>query len=317
MHWQIKEFSKLADVTVRTLHYYDHIDLLKPSIRQANGYRKYSECDLLKLQQIIALRTFGFSLTQIKDITKNELSLAENLNEQLSFLQEKEKLMINTINALEETLVELKNNKSINWQKIVSLIEVYNMTTTLENSWAGKALNDNELKDYVRLEQELTQKKPATKKAFEKRWQAICNQIKEHLQDDPKSAIGIEIGEKTHAAVYNLYGKKYAGLKHSIWEKGFKSGKTQTEDAHGLSMEMIRWLDVAMGAYWQNRNRNILKKIGQISDDVLIEEFSASLSEMYGNETELKHELFKVIFKLDDIPEKTKRWIKKHMNSLV
>ena len=68
--WYIKEFSKLTNVTVRTLHHYDQIDLLKPSVRFPNGYRVYTESDLIKLQQIMALRFLGFSLSVIKDIMK-------------------------------------------------------------------------------------------------------------------------------------------------------------------------------------------------------------------------------------------------------
>ena len=128
---------------------------------------------------------------------------------------------------------------------------------------------------------------------------------------------GIKLAEKVHGAIYNLYGKKYAGLKHAIWEKGFKSSATQGENNYGLSPEMIQWLDLAMGAYWQNRNRSILKQIGQKPDDLLIEEFCASLNEMYGNESKLKNKLFENIFNHEDIPEKSKQWIKKHMKSLI
>ncbi|WP_119344738.1 MerR family transcriptional regulator [Facilibium subflavum] len=317
MYWQIKEFSGLTGVTVRALHHYDHSGLLTPSIRHDNGYRKYSETDLLKLQQIVALKSFGFSLSKIKDLNAKKPDLIGHLQAQRNFLQEKTKLLVNTIKVLEETIVEANDSKSINWEKVVALIEVYNMTTKLENTWAGKVLSDDELQDYAKFEYDLKQKRPATKASFEKRWQSICAQIKQHIHEDPNSDIGIEIGEKAHAAVYNLYGKKHAKLKHSIWEKGFKSGANQADDSTYITPEMVQWLDSAMGAYWQNRNRNILKKIGHVSDDILIEEFSASLSEMYGNEIKLKHELFEIIFKLDDIPKKTKQWVKKHMNSLV
>ena len=64
--WYAKELSQLTQVSVRTLHHYDKIGLLKPSLRQSNDYRLYSEKDLLKLQQIIALKFFGFELSQIK-----------------------------------------------------------------------------------------------------------------------------------------------------------------------------------------------------------------------------------------------------------
>ena len=64
--WRIKEISDLTKISVRTLHHYDKIGLLKSSMRESNGYRWYSEGDLAKLQQIIALKFFGFSLGQIK-----------------------------------------------------------------------------------------------------------------------------------------------------------------------------------------------------------------------------------------------------------
>ena len=67
-HWYVKTLSKLTGVSVQTLHHYDHIGLLKPSVRLTNGYRLYSERDLLKLQQIIALKFFGFGLSQIKTL---------------------------------------------------------------------------------------------------------------------------------------------------------------------------------------------------------------------------------------------------------
>ncbi|HBS48394.1 TPA: hypothetical protein DEO28_00235 [Candidatus Dependentiae bacterium] len=66
--WLIKEISDLTKVSVRMLHHYDKLGLLKPSVRASNNYRYYSEQDLAKLQQIIALKFFGFGLGQIKNI---------------------------------------------------------------------------------------------------------------------------------------------------------------------------------------------------------------------------------------------------------
>ena len=68
--WYVKELSNLTQVSVQALHHYDRIGLLKPSVRLPNGYRLYSEQDLLKLQQIIALKFFGFELSQIKILTQ-------------------------------------------------------------------------------------------------------------------------------------------------------------------------------------------------------------------------------------------------------
>lgn len=72
MNWYVTAFSKLTNVSVRTLHHYDGIGLLKPSLRSDSNYRLYSESDLLKLQTIVALKFFGFSLEQIKVLVKQK-----------------------------------------------------------------------------------------------------------------------------------------------------------------------------------------------------------------------------------------------------
>lgn len=58
--WYVKELADMIGSSVQTLHHYDHIGLLKPSGHSIKGYRVYNEADLLKLQQIIALKFFGF-----------------------------------------------------------------------------------------------------------------------------------------------------------------------------------------------------------------------------------------------------------------
>jgi DNA-binding transcriptional MerR regulator len=53
MKWYVKEFAKLTKLSVRTLHHYDDIGLLKPSLRTPAGYRLYSENDLIKLVKVL------------------------------------------------------------------------------------------------------------------------------------------------------------------------------------------------------------------------------------------------------------------------
>ena len=64
--YSVSEVSKLARVTVRTLHHYDEIGLLKPSSRSEKGYRQYSDADLQRLQQILLFRQLGFALEAIQ-----------------------------------------------------------------------------------------------------------------------------------------------------------------------------------------------------------------------------------------------------------
>ena len=64
----VREVSELAGVSVRTLHHYDAIGLLRPSERSAAGYRLYSDDDLLRLQQILLFRELEFPLADIRRI---------------------------------------------------------------------------------------------------------------------------------------------------------------------------------------------------------------------------------------------------------
>ncbi|MGB0052599.1 MAG: MerR family transcriptional regulator, partial [Terracidiphilus sp.] len=84
--YRIGEFAKLAGVTVRALHHYDRIGLLKPQ-RGTSGFRLYSMADLERLEQIAALKFLGIPLQEIKLLLKHgPLTLADSLHMQRSAL---------------------------------------------------------------------------------------------------------------------------------------------------------------------------------------------------------------------------------------
>jgi len=68
MAYTVKKLAAMSGVSVRTLHWYDEVGLLKPAGHRANGYRFYDEAQLLMLQQILFYRELGFELKQIKRI---------------------------------------------------------------------------------------------------------------------------------------------------------------------------------------------------------------------------------------------------------
>ncbi|NLU91685.1 MerR family transcriptional regulator [Chitinophaga sp. Ak27] len=109
-NYSVKKLSRLAGVSVRTLHLYDKMDLLKPSVRTVAGYRLYGEQELLRLQQILFYRELDFPLKEIgallDDPTFDLLQALEG--HKTALLARKER--INTlIGTIEKTLVTLKN----------------------------------------------------------------------------------------------------------------------------------------------------------------------------------------------------------------
>jgi len=65
--YTVQQLATMAGVTVRTLHHYDEIGLLRPGGRTPSGHRIYGEAEVLRLQQIASLRHLGLSLEEIRD----------------------------------------------------------------------------------------------------------------------------------------------------------------------------------------------------------------------------------------------------------
>ena len=86
------EFAKKANVTVRTIRYYDKQDILKPSYLTESGARFYTDSDFTRLQQILLLKYLGFSLEEIKNMTIGASDyniLINSLHLQLKLIQDK------------------------------------------------------------------------------------------------------------------------------------------------------------------------------------------------------------------------------------
>ena len=64
---KVGELARRTGLTVRTLHHYDQIGLLKPSLHTESGHRLYTAGDVARLQQVLSLRQLGFSLEQVRD----------------------------------------------------------------------------------------------------------------------------------------------------------------------------------------------------------------------------------------------------------
>jgi len=76
--FKIGEFSKLSQVTVKTLRYYDEIGLLKPAkVDRFTSYRYYSADQLPRLNRILALKDLGLSLAQVAQLLDGDLPPAQ------------------------------------------------------------------------------------------------------------------------------------------------------------------------------------------------------------------------------------------------
>ena len=95
----VNEVSKLTGVSIRTLQYYDQIDLLKPTEYTESGYRLYDDAALERLQQILLFRELEFPLKDIKDIiTRSDFDKTKALDQQIELLELKKEHIDNLLN---------------------------------------------------------------------------------------------------------------------------------------------------------------------------------------------------------------------------
>ena len=94
----VGEVSKLTGISIRTLHYYDEIGLLNPSVVKENGYRLYNDSDIERLQQILLYREMEFPLKEIKVILDSpDFDRNNALDKQIEFLTKKKEHLENVI----------------------------------------------------------------------------------------------------------------------------------------------------------------------------------------------------------------------------
>ena len=309
--WYAKELSQLTHVSVRTLHHYDKIGLLKPGLRLSNDYRLYSEKDLLRLQQIIALKFFGFELAQIKVLLTKQDDVVENFAMQSKFLQAKASAFLEASEILTRITEDCSHKKSIPWEHIIQLIEVYHMTQQLEHSWVKEIFTPDELKQYAEFEKEM--KTSGQKAVFEKNWQQLVDELKNNLQNDPYSKVGIDFGKKYMDWVNGVYGKKYAHLRTKKWEQGFGEGKGL--DDIGLTPELMAWIEKATDAYWKDRVYGLLNKIGTTASSTNLTRWNEILDDMYGDEEARKILIYEMALNDDKVSQAAKAWLKSILKS--
>ena len=133
------QFARLANVSERTIRYYDKIGLLKPSFVMENGYRQYSDLDLLKLQKILSLKHLGFSIEEIFPMVMDNTNLKESFELQIDLIEDK----ISHLQSLKDALKRASNSSNLSWNMILSLVQLSNEETNIIEQYKNaKNLND-------------------------------------------------------------------------------------------------------------------------------------------------------------------------------
>jgi DNA-binding transcriptional MerR regulator len=115
----VKKLAAISGVSVRTLHFYDEVGLLKPAYLGANGYRFYEEPQFLTLQQILFYRELGFELKQIKRILgRSDFDKVAALESHRKVLRKDLARTRKLIVTIDKTIEHLKGTKKMKSQEM-------------------------------------------------------------------------------------------------------------------------------------------------------------------------------------------------------
>ena len=192
--FQAIEFARIAGVTVRTLHHYDRIGLLKPKRYTSAGYRLYSKQDLVRLQQIITLKFIGFSLIQIKNLlNSNSFDLATALNQQKAIISEKRQQLELAIKAIEKAHCLLATNEEPDWESFKQIIEVLNMQNNMD--WTKKYYSETAQQKIAERGAKIP---PEDIEQVQRDWFALIREVETAASEgvDPKSEQAAGLAER-------------------------------------------------------------------------------------------------------------------------
>jgi DNA-binding transcriptional MerR regulator len=114
MAYTVKELAKISGVSVRTLHWYDEIGLLKPFSKGANNYRYYEEQQLLRLQQILFFKELGFALNDIQRLlSQNDFDNIRALNAHRKILEDEIVRKNDLITTIDKTIQHLRGKEAM------------------------------------------------------------------------------------------------------------------------------------------------------------------------------------------------------------
>jgi MerR family transcriptional regulator, thiopeptide resistance regulator len=163
--YTVKQLATLAGVSVRTLHYYDEIALLRPAQVAANGYRYYTADDLLRLQHILFYRELGLELLQIKDILDQpQFDTAAALQQHRAALAGKIERLQTLMHTVDHTLNHLQG------------------ATPMSKKQLFKGFSAEQEADYAR--QARLRYDPQTVRESQKRWQDYSADEKNRIMDE-------------------------------------------------------------------------------------------------------------------------------------
>lgn len=183
---KVGELAGRTGLTVRTLHHYDAIGLVKPSLHTESGHRLYTPADLARLQQVLSLRRLGLSLEEVRAcLDRPDASPLEVIRLHLARLREQMQLQERLCRMLEALAGYFHAAGEAPAEEVLRTIEVMTMT---ENLYTPEQQRQ--------FEEIARQVGPEEIQAVQQAWTALLAEVRANRDLDPASPQAQELGRR-------------------------------------------------------------------------------------------------------------------------
>ena len=183
---KVGELARRTGLTVRTLHHYDAIGLVRPSLHTESGHRLYTAGDMARLQQVLSLRQLGFALEEVRDcLDRPDFSPLEVIRLHVARLRDQIELQRGLCERLETIANALRAAGAVSADEFLRTIEVMTM---IENLYTPEQMKQ--------FEEVAKQVGPEEIAAVQNAWAALLPEIQANRDLDPASPQAQELARR-------------------------------------------------------------------------------------------------------------------------
>jgi len=213
---KVGELARRTGLTVRTLHHYDEIGLLKPSLHTESGHRLYTAGDVARLQQVLSLRQLAFSLEEVRAcLDRPGFSPLEVIGLHVARLRDQMELQRKLCDRLEALATHFRAAAEVSADEFIRTIE--------EMTMIDKLYTPEQMKQFEEVGKQVG---PEEIQAVQDGWTALLAEVRANRDLDPASpqaqALGQRWAELTERTMRGY--QAFPELKQTIAEN-YKQGK--------------------------------------------------------------------------------------------
>lgn len=245
----IKDVTKQTGISVRTLRYYDEVDLLPPAGKTEGGHRLYGERELKKLQQIQFLKTLGFSLTEIKEMLSDKnWDWSRGLDSQLNYIQAEKRKII----EIEKTLKGLINSLTIDGK--VDLIHINKLVQLYQEDYEKREVYRRTF--FQDKERELLNLLPNINSmdSDSLEWVSLLGQMKQYMDKGVDAPEIQRIIRRIHEKINETFGNNEAFFE-KVWSIRKSPEQSQKVGFYPIEEEVLAFFEKAWEVFEEQQKR--------------------------------------------------------------